>query len=147
MRLITQRSAKVLVSFKSFQTATVAQVPNAKCLIIGCAEQILAAGMEDQTSDPVIMAGQRYQTEASRHVPDFDRLIPRSRSQKRSSQVRLFPMFRAATRWWDVNVRCRNRFLNSGCGWLRSPGDAFHYVFMFAHFNLLGDTNFNYVIF
>ena len=54
------------------------QVPAANRLVVGDAEQILAAGMEDEATDPVVVPNERLDQRASR-VPDLNALVPRPR--------------------------------------------------------------------
>ncbi len=66
------------------------QVPAADRLVVADAEQVLAAGMEDEAADPVVVADERLDQRASR-VPDLDALV----SGAGRDELR-----RAACGWW-----------------------------------------------
>lgn len=93
------------------------QVPAADRLVVADAEQVLAAGMEDEAADPVVVADERLDQRASR-VPDLDALISGPRCDE----------FRRAA--------CRRRLFEAGeggevrvCGG-GSDGAAFDDVFV-----------------
>ena len=60
--------------------AFLSQIPAPDRLIVADAEEILAAGMEDERADPVVVADERFHERASR-VPDLDALVPRARGE------------------------------------------------------------------
>ena len=55
--------------------AFLCQVPAADRLIVADAEEVLAARVEDEGADPVVVPDERLQQRASR-VPDLDALVP-----------------------------------------------------------------------
>lgn len=77
------------MGFEGFEAAPVTQIPHAHRLVVGGAEQVLAARMEHESPHPVVVAGEREHAQAGGNVPDLDRLVAGSGREERAGQVRL----------------------------------------------------------
>lgn len=74
-----ERRAEVLVRVEGLHTTLIAQVPDAQRFVIAGGNHVLAARMEHDAPDPVVVAGEREQTQPGADVPNPNRLISRSR--------------------------------------------------------------------
>ena len=75
--------------------AFLSQIPAPDRLVVADAEEILAARVEDERADPVVVPNERFHERTPR-VPDLDALVPGARGE----------VFARTARWW--------RFLESG---------------------------------
>lgn len=69
--VLTERGAEVLVRVQGLHTALVAQVPDAQRFVIAGGNHVLAARMEHDAPDPVVVAGEREQTQPGADVPNL----------------------------------------------------------------------------
>ena len=60
--------------------AFLSQIPASDRFVIADAEEILAAGMEDERADPVVVADERFDERTPR-VPDLDAFVPGARRE------------------------------------------------------------------
>jgi len=72
----TDRSAEVKVRFKGLHYSLIARVPDSQRLIVGRADDKLAARMEDDASHPVVVPNEGEKAHPSADIPHADHLVP-----------------------------------------------------------------------
>lgn len=122
-KIQTDRSAKVNVRFESLHYSFVARIPDSQRLIVGRANDKLAARMEDNTSHPIVMPNKSEKTNSGTYIPYANCLVSRSGCKKRSLMCTLIVS----------SSRCINR---SSCAFGR-PCDTFYHVFVFSELDLV----------
>lgn len=72
----TDRSAEVKVRFESLHHSLIARVPDSQRLIVGRADDKLAARMEDDAPHPVVVPDEGEEAHPGADVPHADHLVP-----------------------------------------------------------------------
>lgn len=68
------------VSLECLHVSLVARVPDPQRLVVGCADDELAAWMKNDAPDPIVVSEQSEKADATADVPDADCLVSRARS-------------------------------------------------------------------
>lgn len=127
--------------FQTLKASLVLDVPNSNGFIIGAADDVVAARMPADATHPVVVADQREQADAHRHVPDLDRAIPRT-----ADQIQARPTAGAAAGvvvavqtalLQRLRVAVRDRLGHRVQRRVRCPGDALDRVVVLLHDDLL----------
>lgn len=115
------------VRFEGLHHSFVARVPDSQRLIVGRADDKLAARMEDDASYPVVVSDESKEAHPGADVPHANHLVSRARREE-GSFVRAFV------------VRSGRRVDRRSCA-LRRPRDAFHHVIVISELDLTVGEN------
>lgn len=113
------------VRFEGLHHSFVARVPDSQRLIVGRADDKLAARMEDDASYPIVVSDEGKEAHPGADVPHANHLVSRTRREE-GSFVRAFV------------VRSGRRVNRRSCA-LWCPCDAFHHVIVISELDLIID--------
>lgn len=112
--------------FESLHRTLVACIPDSQRFIVRCADDELAARMEDNGAYPIIVSNKGKEAYPSTDIPYTNHLISRTRREKRSFVCTL--------------IVCSSSSIDRCSCAIRCPRDTFHYVIMISEFDLIIQT-------